>query len=738
VQTVMLRLDALIRRRRRLFLVGWALVLVAALPFAARQSEHLSGGGFDVPGSQSVAVQHAVERDFERAQGSTLAAVLVPHGKATEAQLRSALRSVGDAAADVDDVTLTPAARAGALRELGSDGPRTLVVPLSTRVGDSDAIDVAVDLRRDLGISDQDAGAPVSLHLVGQGALWAGMQDLSKEDLAAAESIGFPIVLLILLAVFGSLVAALLPVALGLVAVMVTGALIYALSLVTGMSVFVTNMASMIGIGVAVDYSLFVLARYREEIAGGRGPDDARAVALATSGVAVTFSGLTVIVSLAGLFIVDTMSVRSMALGAILVVAVSVLAATTLLPALISLAGRRAWESGRVVGSVSGWLARRLPRRNAAQRGTFWARWTGAIMRRPVLAAAGSAAVLLALAMPALQLEMSNGALQQFPAGHETRVGFDAAAKVIGAGAASPVEVVAPRGELTQVERTLRQDREILRVESPQISRDGESVLVRGIPRHDGESAPARAMVERLRDELPAGAQVGGSPAFGKDFADRISSSMGLIALFVLSLSYVVLLLLLRSVVLPLKAVLMNLLSVGAAYGVLVAVFQLGWIDGFLGFKSDGYIDALTPPLVLAIVFGLSMDYEVFLLSRIRERWAITGNSRTAVAEGLQASAKTITSAALIMTCVFGVFVLTGVPSIQQLGVGCAVAIAIDATLVRLVLVPAAMELLGDWNWWLPRPLARVLPDVAVEQAPVAAPAGQPALEPEPEPVAAN
>jgi uncharacterized membrane protein YdfJ with MMPL/SSD domain len=751
VQTVMLRLDALIRRRRRLFLVGWALLVLAALPFAARQSEHLSGGGFDVPGSQSVAVQRAVEQDFARAQGSTLAAVLVPHGDASSAQLQAALRCVDTAAGDVADVTLTPAARTRALQQLQHDGPRTLVVPLHTRLGDSDAIDVAVDLRKQLGIADQAGDAPVAFHLVGQGALWAGMQDLTKDDLRAAESIGFPIVLLILLAVFGSLVAALMPVALGVVAVVVTGALIYALSLVTGMSVFVTNMASMIGIGVAVDYSLFVLARYREEIAGGRGPDDARAIALATSGVAVTFSGLTVIVSLAGLFIVDTMSVRSMALGAILVVAVSVLAATTLLPALISLAGRRAWEQGRVVGSVTGWLVRRLPWRRrrrgagasaAAQPGSFWARWTGAIMRRPVLAAAGSAAVLLALAIPALQLHISNGALQQFPDGNETRVGFDAAAKVIGAGAASPVEVVAPRAQLAVVQRTLSGDPEIVRVEPPLLSRNGQQVLVRGIPRHDGEAPPSRALVQRLRAELPAGALVGGSPAFGRDFADRISGSMGLIALFVLSLSYVVLLLLLRSVVLPLKAVLMNLLSVGAAYGVLVAVFQLGWIDGFLGFQSDGYIDALAPPLVLAIVFGLSMDYEVFLLSRIRERWATTGDSRTAVAEGLQASAKTITSAALIMTCVFGVFVLTGVPSIQQLGVGCAVAIALDATLVRLVLVPAAMELLGDWNWWLPRPLARVIPDVAVEQAPAAAltsAAAQPVeVEPEPEPVAAG
>jgi uncharacterized membrane protein YdfJ with MMPL/SSD domain len=721
VQTVMLRLDALIRRRRGRFIAAWALILLVALPFAARQSEHLSGGGFDVPGSQSVAVQQAVERDFDNAQQTTLAAVLVPREGATTAELRAALAELGVAAEHVEDAALAPAARQRALDQLATDGPRTLVVPFSADVGTSDSIDVAVDLREQLGIVDQPADAAVSTHLIGQGALWAGMQDLSKEDLAAAEAVGFPIVLLILLAVFGSLVAALLPIALGVVAVMVTGALIYALSLATGMSVFVTNMASMIGIGVAVDYSLFVLARYREEIAAGRTPDDARAVALATSGVAVVFSGLTVIVSLAGLFIVDTMSVRSMALGAILVVAVSVLAAVTLLPALISLAGRRAWEPGRVA-SVTGWLARAV-RFGRRPRGDFWPRWTGAIMRRPVLAALGSTAVLLALAIPALQLEMRNGAFEQFPSGHETRVGAEAAAAVQGAGAASPVEIVAPRGELAQVRAVLDDDPEIVRVAAPIPSRDGETALVRATARHHGESAEARQVVDRLRAELPPSVVVGGAPAFGKDFADRIAEAMPLIALFVLALSYVVLLLLLRSVVLPLKAVVMNLLSVGAAYGVLVGVFQLGWVDGFLGFESNGYVDALTPPLVLAIVFGLSMDYEVFLLSRIRERWAATGDPRRSVAEGLQASAKTITSAALIMASVFAVFIGTGLPSIQQIGVGCAVAILLDATLVRLVLVPAAMELLGRWNWWLPKPLARVLPDVAVEQAPEPAPA---------------
>ena len=725
MQTLMLRLDGLVSRRRRLVLAAWALIVLAAVPFAARQADNLSGGGFDVPGSQSVAVQHAVERDFDTAQAATLAAVLVPREDATPAQLRAAIAKVGAAAGPAAKLDLPAASRARALATVDRDGVRPLIVSLRTPVSDSDAIDVAVDLRERLGILKADPDAPVVTHIVGQGALWAGMQDLTKEDLASAEAIGFPIVLLILLAIFGSVAAALLPVALGVVAVTVTGALIYALSLMTGMSVFVTNMASMIGIGVAVDYSLFVLARYREEIAAGQDPDTARATALATSGVAVAFSGLTVIVSLAGLFIVDTMSVRSMALGAILVVAVSVIAATTLLPALISLAGRRAYEPGwtaGVTGRVAGLFGRLRRGDRNVPRASFWARWTGAVMRRPILAAGATTALLLALAVPALQMEMRNGALAQFPKGHETRVGAEVAARITGPGAATPLDVVTAREAAPRVRAALKADREVASVAAPVVSRDGEKALIRAIPRHDGESPEARDLVHRLRDTLPAGTDVGGAPGFTVDFVDRISGSMGLIALFVLALSYIVLLFLLRSVVLPLKAVVMNLLSVGAAYGVLVGVFQLGWVDGLFGFEAPGYIDALTPPLVLAIVFGLSMDYEVFLLSRIRERWSATGDPRGSVAEGLQASARTITSAALIMASVFAVFVGTGVPSIQELGFGCAVAIVIDATIVRLVLVPATMELLGRWNWWLPGPLARVLPDRAIETAPAPAP----------------
>jgi RND superfamily putative drug exporter len=559
------------------------------------------------------------------------------------------------------------------------------------------------------------------------------MQDLAKHDLQAAETVGFPIVLLILLAVFGSLAAATLPLALGAASVAITGAVIFFLSQATSMSVFVTNIASMIGIGVAVDYSLFVLARYREEIGNGATREDARRTAMRTSGIAVAFSGVTVMVALAGLFLIDTATIRSMAMGAIVVVAVSVLAATTLLPVLMSMFGRRAYARGRtaIVGGLVFRGLRNMRRRPGSthpsrERKPFWERWAGTVMRHPVIATAGSAALLLALAVPALSLKFGDGALRQFPQGNETRVGAELAARATSPGAAGPTQVLvtfdgsakARMPALTRYVARLRKDPEAAAVTKPRLSQDAALIAI--TPRHDPESPQARALVSRLRSSSAsavAGAHidVGGSTAQVEDFKDLVSGSMWKILLFVLAFSYLVLLVLLRSVLLPLKAVLVNLLSVAAAYGVLVAVFQWGWFDGLLGFHHLGYVNTLTPPFLLAIVFGLSMDYEVFLLTRIRERYDATGDTRRAVGEGLAGSARTISSAALIMVAVFAVFAFTGVPSVKEIGVGLAVAIALDATLVRLVLVPAVMELMGKWNWWLPAPLARVLPRAEFE-----------------------
>jgi uncharacterized membrane protein YdfJ with MMPL/SSD domain len=726
------RLAGFLERRRRLVLAAWILVLLAALPFAAKQTDHLTSGGFEVPGSQSQVVSENVTR-FEGAQRDQLAVVLARREGAGAAPVRAQVDRVGRIAAELPHVELSPAAAAAAKRDAASAS--ITVVPLRVSGDRDQSADMAVDFRAELLAGGHGVVEP---HLVGQQAMWAGMQDLTKEDLESAERIGFPVVLIILLAVFGSLAAAALPLALGFASVTITGAIIFFLSQATAMSVFVTNIASMIGIGVAVDYSLFVLARYREEIRRGAERADARRIALRTSGLAVTFSGITVMLSLAGLYLVDSTTIRSMAMGAIVVVAISILAAVTFLPVLMSLLGRRAYARGRlaVVFGLLVRLARTRPRRRgstrpAARRAGFWERWTAAVTRRPSVSALAAAAVLLALAIPALSLDFGNGALRQFPADNEARVGAELAAQRTGAGASGPVQAIAElnngraaddanRAALSSYVAELKRDREVARVGRPQPSRDGRAALITVVPRHDPESPAAEALVERMREDPGplqgvADIQVGGATAFNQDFVELVSGSMWKILLFVLVFSYLVLFLLLRSVLLPLKAVVMNLLSVAAAYGVLVMVFQYGWFDGLIGYDSLGYVNAMTPPFLLAIVFGLSMDYEVFLLSRIRERYDATGDTKRSVAEGLRASAGTISSAALIMVAVFAVFAGTGTPSIKEIGVGMSVAIALDATLVRLILVPATMEIMGRWNWWLPKGVDRVLPHAGFE-----------------------
>ena len=711
----MTRIDTFLARRRRWVLAVTALVLVAAVPFAARQTEHLTSGGYDVPGSGSERVQRALA-EFDDVQREHLGVVLRAEPGASAEALPAAFARLERAVAHIDHVALGPQARAAIAEQPGA---RIVVVPLAVDVTGSAAIDLAVELRDGVGAGDQ-VREGVRTYVVGQAALWAGLQDLSREDLTAAETRGFPLVLLILLAVFGSLAAALLPLAVGVLSVLLSGAIVFFLSQAMDMSVFVTNVASMIGIGVAVDYSLFMLARYREEVRAGRPPEVARVVALHTSGVAVLFSALTVIVSLASLFLIDSTALRSMAVGAIVVVALAAATAVLLLPVLIAVLGRRAYEPGRVL-SVLGRLVR--GRATARRDRRFWERVTGAVMRRPVTSLAVAGAVMLTLAAPALSLRWGDAALRQFPPDDPTRVGAELAAAQAGPGSLGPLQILVRlrSGDLADspnraaVERyaaALERDPEVADVRPPVPAPDRRSVLLEAVPRSHPESPSTYALLDRVRAQRQlspalAAVDVGGASAFNMDFQQLVSGSMTKVVVFVALLSLLVLLVLLRSVVLPLKAVAMTLLSVAAAYGVLVVVFQWGWLDGLFGFQSLGYINPVTPPLLLAVMFGLSMDYEVFLLSRIRERYEITHDTRRAVAEGLRASAATITSAALIMVAVFAVFAATGVPSIKEIGLGLAVAVALDATLVRLVLVPAMMELMGRWNWWLPRPLAR-------------------------------
>src|SRR5690348_3430354 len=399
MKDAMNRLAQFLGRRRRWVVAAWVLIVLLALPFASKQTEHLTGGGFDVPGSQSMKVSEAVQSRFG-SQADGIAVVLKAEPGATAAERGAAVARVRKNVATLEDVTLAPSAAAGARRQLRQGD--VALVPLRSDLTSDELIDPAKTLRED--INPGEAANGVTPYLVGQPTIWAGMQEISKEDLAQAEKSGFPIVALILLVVFGSLAAAALPLALGFVSVLVTGALIYFISLQTNTSVFVTNMASMIGIGVAVDYSLFILARYREEREAGLGKGAARARSLSTSGLAVTFSGMAVIISLAGLWMVDNQALRSMALGAMTVVAVSILTATTLLPALIAMLGDRVLPGG-VVGRVESFFRRRFYRRRtagqqAAENNRFWRAWTARVMARPWTAVIGVAAMLLFLASP--------------------------------------------------------------------------------------------------------------------------------------------------------------------------------------------------------------------------------------------------------------------------------------------------------------------------------------------------
>jgi len=681
--SLLARLADAASRRRRLVIGAWLALLVGGAWFSLHQSDRLSGGGWDVPGSASVRVSDELDA-FPDFSSPALSVLVTGRSPAAVQKRLAAVRAT--AARD-------PALRPNR-RRLFAHGQAALL-PV-TYVGPTGAaIDVATRVRHALVQTSPETKTRV----IGQPAIWSNFQEVSKRQLARGEATGFPLILLILLAGFGTLVAALAPVALGFAAVFLTGAVIYGLSHAFEMSIYVTNMASMIGIGVAVDYSLFVVSRYRRELKAGASPDEALRRALASSGTAVVFSGAAVGVSLAGLFVIDVNAVRSMAIGAIVVVSVAVLATITLLPALLAVVGPRI-ERFRV----------RLPWRTGESGDpVFWRRWTDAVMAHPVRALVLVVPFLLLLASPLLAIRTYNRGLEQLPPGAEVRQATEQAQRLVGPGFAGPVHVlVGRRARADRIARRLTSVQGVARVTPPLARRDGRRFLVEAYLTSDPESVQAHQTLARIEHAVP-GATLGGATQFGVDVNRAIFGGLPTMLAFILAVSYIVLLVLLRSVLLPLKAIAMNLLSVGAAYGVLVAVFQWGWLD-WIGYSSPGHIDTIVPALVLAVTFGLSMDYEVFLLTRIRERYAVHGRNDEAVAEGLVGSARIITSASLVMVAVFAAFALAGAPSLRELGVGLAVAIGLDATLVRLVVVPATMRLLGDWNWWVPRRLERLLP----------------------------
>lgn len=724
----MMRLSSNLRRYRWAVFAVWLLLLAPSIYLALNQSGHLTGGGFEVEGSQSLRVQRELEEHFPDQGSSPLALVAAPRADASFDDMNRAVAELERLAAEVPSVKVMPNPP-GAAGQPPPQPDRPYVITLQLDFDNTGAVDVAKQLRQKIGIDGEDPGeledGRVKAYVIGQGALGAAATEATKHDIAQAERWNLPIVLIVLLAVFGSLAAAAMPLLFGICTVVVTMGVVYLLSMYTAMSVFVTSTVSMFGIAVAIDYSLFILMRFREELRAGRDPDQAADAAMATSGLAVVLSGVTVIASVTGIYLIQTPVLVSMATGAILAVAVAVLTATTLTPAVLATFGRAAAKRS----SYLHWS-----RRPEASQSRFWTRWTGWVMRRPWASALAASALLLALAAPAFSMVLGNSMQRQFEPTHEIRGGVNAAAEALGPGALGPVRVLvsfpdgnaasAPAKEplLDAVRQRMAQAPNVVSVSPAAFGEDYRHALLSAVLSVDPEEMGARETIDWMRAELPKVANlgdvqidVGGPTALIKDFDDRVSATQPLVFLFVAVIAFLMLLVAIRSPVLAIKGVLMTVLSVAAAYGSLVVVFQWGWLEP-LGFEPITSLDSTIPPLVLAIAFGLSMDYEIFLLTRIRERYLQTGNTRDAVAYGVSTSARTITSAALIMIAVFTGFAFAGMPLVAQLGVACAVAIAVDATVVRLVLVPALMAMFDQWNWWLPRWLDRILPSVDFEK----------------------
>ncbi len=719
------------------------------MPFATRLPSLLSGGGFSVSGSESAQVSRELIEKLH-VPPSTLTVVF-----------HSATAHVSDPAYQqelttaISNIRAFPHVMSVTQGGVGQDG-RTTYVNVGFDQDENAMQRYVADFRARL---ESLANAhPAQVCLTGQLAVEDDLNTISLQDVERADTTVLPIALLILLVVFGTFSAALLPLILAIITIPLALAVIYPIASATAITTSVTSIVSIIGLGLSIDYSLFITRRFREELARGRDTREALAWTVATAGEAIVYSGLTVMIGFSGLMLIGT-GLTSVGLGGAATVAVAALAALTFLPALLGILGSRI-NALRVP-----WLWRlTLPKADAHEstETAFWHRLAIGVMRRPILIITLVVIILIGLGWPAFSLTIGSPvSADALPRTAQSRQGFDILTAQYPSFNANPLEVTAqtPDGStmlspenlqrLTALSHWLAQQPHVTGVVSltnpPAMSGgpalDQQTLLTlyttggyTSIPAlaqfvaattNGGftslvvntdtplESNTGKALVDHLRaGETAAGqelhVQVGGAQALVLDFDRSLYSNFPQAILFILVATFLLLLLLFRSLLLPLKAILMNVLSVSAAYGVLVFVFQWGHFSNILGFTSSGFIDSLIPIVLFCILFGLSMDYEVFLLSRIREEWLRTHNNRQAVARGLEKTGGVITNAALLFMVVTVSFTFTSVIDTKEVGVGMTIAVLVDATIIRSLLVPATMRLLGRWNWWLPgRPVPK-------------------------------
>jgi putative drug exporter of the RND superfamily len=693
------RLAALAYRRRRLVVVSWIVLLIGIMALAPRIAGEFTAD-YAAPGSDSRAARELVEQRFGGYSGESIDVVWEADSGAESPQVRREMDDFISRAERLEGVaSAQPAQVSGdgsiAVERLRLDRPASEV---PTETADR-LLEMADEANEGTGLEVALGGGPIQQAEGGPGP----------------ETVGLVAAAAVLLVAFGSLVAVGFPMAVALFGLGISAALITVLAAIVDVPEWATALAGLIGIGVGIDYALLVLTRFRNAIDAGSETEAAVAEALTTAGRSVLVAGSTVIISLLGLFTLGLGYMNGAALSASLAVLVVMAAAVTLLPALLGFAGRAVNRFH--VPLLGG-------RRGRAQGGALAARWSRVVQRRPWATIAVGTALLAALALPALGLRLGFPDAGNDRPGNSTREAYDMVAQGFGEGANGPLTVVAElpgrdaRDEVASAAREIRTLPDVAAVSAPQLNRDGDAALLVVTPRSSPQEEATETLVLDLRERvLPselgsAGipTYVGGTTALAVDQGDYVADRLPLFVGAVVVLSLMLLIAAFRAPLIAAKAGVMNLLSVGAAFGVIALFAQGGFFGGLIGIDGEVPIAPFVPVLMFAILFGLSMDYEVFLLSRVREEYLRLGSPSDAVTDGLRRTARVITAAAAIMVVVFLAFVVSDDTFLRLIGVGMATAILIDATVVRMALVPAIMQLLGRASWWIPRWLDRIVP----------------------------
>jgi len=679
----------------RLVAVAWALVAVGLGVFAPKVETALSGAGWEATGSESVAARNVIDRDFEGLSSSAL--MVVVHSRS-----RTAADPVFKRAIAATERTLKADHRVSRVVppqpgvSISRDG-HTVVVQAGAAAEPNTMVRAADDLKTKLHSPEGDG---VQVSLTGASGMWSDFNEANRTAMMRSELFSWPVTMLILVLAFGSLAAAGLPLMLTILGLVASAGSLYLGTQLLDISIWAMNFALMFALALGIDYALFIVMRFRGALFGSKEPvEQAVAETMDTAGKAVLFSGVTVIISLTAVMLVPSPAFRSMALGIMLSVIFILAATLTLLPAVLAKLGPR------VDKLALPWV------RSGEHRSARFAGWGERLWRRPLAYGIVAVVALLALASPVLGLKTGMPSIKVVPTSDSSRVGYTQVQQAFGTGAPGAIQIATTRRDAQRVAALAASDPGIAQV-MPAVPGAHSSALVQAIPRQDPSNKAVGATVDRLRTALPDGTLVGGAVAENHDLESLLSAKTPLVIGVVLVLGFLLLLVALQAPIIAAAGVLTNLLATGAAFGVARLIFQEGHMSGLLGFESQGFLDAWGPVFFFAMIFAISMDYTVFLLSSAKEHWDRSHDPKEAMLGGVAHSGRVVFAAAAVMVAVFFTFALSGPLPPKEMGVILGIAVLLDAALVRLLLVPVLLRLLGRWAWYRPHWVGRLLPEV--------------------------